>query len=137
MIWSGGRRGWAGRPLSVDIEEVVPMGVLSFRAGGCGRVSSGAMTSVVPFVTGRTCGDGGMERPRRGVRLVELLREPRMGGRRRGTGADIVEGREEERLGLLLDARIYGWKGVCCCCCCCLFFWMPAVNSGLVVDRVE
>ena len=69
-------------------------------------MSNGAMMSVVPFVTGRTCGDGGIERPRRGVRLVELLREPGMGGRRRGAGADMVDGREVERLELLLDARM-------------------------------
>jgi hypothetical protein len=67
--------------------------------------------SVVPFVTGRTCVDGGMERPRRGVRLAELLREPGIGGRRRGAGEDMVEGREVERLELLLDARMEGFWG--------------------------
>jgi hypothetical protein len=106
-IWRGGRRGCGGRPPSAGT-AVVPRGVLSFRTGGCGRVSNGAI-SVVPFVTGRTCGDGGIERPRRGVRLAELLREPGIGGRRRGAGADMVEGREEERLGPVFDARMGGF----------------------------
>jgi len=109
LVWRGGRRGWGGRPprptSSAGTVVVVPMGVLSLRAGGCGRVSRGAM-SVEPLMTGRTCGDGGMERPRRGVRLAELLLEPGIGGRRRGAGVDMVEGREEERLGVLLwEAR--------------------------------
>jgi len=89
-ICSGGRRGCVGRPPSAGV-AVVPIGVLSFSAGGSGRASCGAM-SVAPFMTGRTLGDGGMERPRRGGLEAEFDLEPGMGGRRRGAGEDMAGG---------------------------------------------
>ena len=89
-ICSGGSRGCGGRPPSAGV-AIVPMGVLSFSAGGSGRASCAAM-SVVPLITGRTLGDGGIERPRRGGREAEFEREPGMGGRRRGAGEDMAGG---------------------------------------------
>jgi hypothetical protein len=55
----------------------VPMGVANCSTGG-------------GFVTGLACGDGGMERPRRGVRTPLWARPPGMGGRRRGAGDDMA-----------------------------------------------
>lgn len=78
---------------------IVPIGVLSFRAGGSG-LESRAGISVAPLVTGRTLGEGGMERPRRGVREAELEREPGIGGRRRGAGEDMGGGGVELREGM-------------------------------------
>lgn len=42
--------------------------------------------------TGLADGEGGMARPRRGVRAPPLEREPGIGGRRRGAGEDILGG---------------------------------------------
>jgi hypothetical protein len=57
-------------------------------AGGIGRARLG-WTSFEPFTTGLAFGDGGMERPRRGVRLPPWARPPGTGGRRRGTAEDM------------------------------------------------
>jgi hypothetical protein len=59
-------------------------------AGGMGRARLG-WTSFEPFTTGLAFGDGGMERPRRGVRLPLWARPPGTGGRRRGTAEDMVD----------------------------------------------
>lgn len=45
-----------------------------------------------PFVTGLTDGEGGIARPRRGVRVPLLVLLPGMGGRRSGAGEDILRG---------------------------------------------
>jgi hypothetical protein len=54
----------------------------------------GRLSVEAPFVTGRTLGLGGMARPRFGLRLALLLRDPGMGGRSSGAGLDIVEGND-------------------------------------------
>lgn len=103
-ICKGGRRGCEGRPPSAGV-AVVPIGVLSFNEGGSGRESRGG-TSVVPLVTGRTLGEGGMERPSLGVLDAEFVLEPGIGGRRRGAGEDMAGGGVEERLGDSLEATM-------------------------------
>lgn len=96
-ICKGGRRVCGGRPPSAGV-AVVPIGVLSFNAGGNGRESREGM-SVAPLVTGRTFGEGGMERPSLGVLDAEFDLEPGIGGRRRGAGEDMAGGGVEEREG--------------------------------------
>lgn len=54
--------------------------------GGIGLPSVGTPPPA-PFVTGLAFGEPGMERPSRGG---PLARPPGTGGRRRGTGADMV-----------------------------------------------
>jgi hypothetical protein len=65
------------------------MGVARRSAGGIGRARLG-WTSFEPFTTGLAFGDGGIERPRRGVRLPPWARPPGAGGRRRGTAEDML-----------------------------------------------
>ena len=55
------------------------------------RAFGGAL-SVAPFTTGLALGEGGMDRPRRGVRVPLWVRAPGMGGRRTGAGEDIAGG---------------------------------------------
>lgn len=57
--------------------------------------------SVVPLVTGRTLGDGGMERPSRGTLDAEFDLEPGTGGRSSGAGEDMAGGGVEERSGVM------------------------------------
>ena len=64
------------------------MGVARRSWGSGGRASDPA--SVESFTTGRTLGDGGIESPRRGVRLPPADRFPGIGGRNRGAGEDIL-----------------------------------------------
>ena len=64
------------------------MGVARRSWGSGGRASEAA--SVESFTTGRTLGDGGIESPRRGVRLPLADRFPGIGGRNRGAGEDIL-----------------------------------------------
>ena len=96
-----------GRPLANDDSSLgvalLPIGVARRSCGGAGReegreggcergASSG--TELVG-ATGFWLGEGGMARPRRGVRGPEPVRgTPGIGGRRRGTGEDMAEGRE-------------------------------------------
>jgi hypothetical protein len=102
----------------------VPMGVFSFSEGGSG-LDSRAGTSVAPLVTGRTFGEGGMERPRRGVREAEFVLEPGIGGRRRGAGEeDMVEGGEVTLVGSL-EATMGNCVG---------FRPMQPVVSGLIEE---
>jgi hypothetical protein len=61
-ICNGGR---TRRPSCGVVLE--PKGVARRRAGGIGRALTG-WPSLEPFTTGLAFGDGGMERPRRGVR---------------------------------------------------------------------
>lgn len=70
-----------GRPPSCGV-VFEPKGVASCRRGGIGRPALGC-PSLVPFTTGRAFGDGGMERPRAGLRGP---RPPGTGARRSGTG---------------------------------------------------
>lgn len=70
------------------------MGVARRSCGGVGRARF--WPSLVPFTTGLACGEGGIERPRRGVRLPLCERAPGMGGRRRGAGDDMAGGEEAE-----------------------------------------
>jgi hypothetical protein len=58
---------------------------------GC-SVGTLSVTCGTPFTTGRTLGLGGIARPRFGLRLALLLRDPGMGGRSSGAGLDMVEG---------------------------------------------
>jgi hypothetical protein len=82
----------------------VPIGVANLSAGGIGRCKEGTegfcgcevdnvgkLSVDTPFTTGRTLGLGGMARPRLGLRLALLLRDPGMGGRSSGAGLDIAE----------------------------------------------
>lgn len=48
----------------------------------------------MPLTTGRAWGEGGMERPSRGVRLPLCERAPGMGGRSSGAGEDMAGGFE-------------------------------------------
>lgn len=66
-------------------------------------------------MTGLACGDGGMERPRRGVR-APLCRPPGTGARRRGTGAglDIVDS-------TWVFGCIYIFGSVCVCVSLCVW----------------
>jgi hypothetical protein len=70
-----------GRPPSCGV-AFEPLGVASCRRGGIGRPAAGC-PSLVPLTTGRAFGDGGIERPRAGLRGP---RPPGTGARRRGTG---------------------------------------------------
>jgi hypothetical protein len=112
-----------------------PMGVARRRAGGMGRALTGC-PSLEPFMTGLAFGDGGMDRPRRGVRAPPWERPPGTGGRRRGT-VDMVgcmiQPRSEEpalvptllRLGLAVGALDAG----------CSLRWSVMVCGGLRMDR--
>jgi hypothetical protein len=65
-----------------------------------GRLRVGTL-SVEPFTTGLAFGDGGMDRPRRGVRLPLCERLPGMGGRRSGAGDAMAgAGLEDVPLGV-------------------------------------
>lgn len=86
--WIGGRRGGCARPSCGVLS--LPEGVATRSLGGTGRWSGG--TSDVPFATGLALGEGGMASPRRGILPALLLREPGIGGRRRGAGDDMAEG---------------------------------------------
>jgi hypothetical protein len=81
-----------GRPPSCGV-VLEPMGVASCRRGGMGRPTPGC-PSLVPFTTGRALGDGGIERPRAGLR-----------GPRPGTGARST-GTGEAMLGWGLDVPL-------------------------------
>lgn len=110
-ICRGGSRGCDGRPPSAGV-AIVPMGVLSFRAGGSGLESRTGI-SVAPFTTALTLGDGGMERPSRGVREDEFDRDPGIGGRRRGAGEEEdMEGGGDVTWGDSLDATMGNRGGV-------------------------
>ena len=74
-----------GRPPSCGV-VFEPMGVASWRRGGIGRPTAGC-PSLVPLTTGRAFGDGGIDRPRAGLRGP---RPPGTGARRRGTGEAML-----------------------------------------------
>jgi len=67
------------------------MGVARVSAGGIGgRPSVGKPPLAPPFATGLAFGEAGIDRPSRGGPLWPPGRPPGMGGRRRGTGADML-----------------------------------------------
>ena len=66
----------------------MPRGVARRSCGGVGRAR--VRPSPLPLI-GLACGDGGIERPRRGVRAPPWERAPGIGGRRRGAGEDMLE----------------------------------------------
>jgi hypothetical protein len=77
----------------------VPIGVASLSDGGAGLWRGGTSALLVaPLTTGRAFGDGGIARPSLGVRVPLALREPGMGGLRRGAGADMVLFRGNSRV---------------------------------------
>ena len=83
------------------------MGVTTLSFGGCrgcGAFRVG-IPSLVPFVTGRAFGEGGMERPSCGGPLLPG-RAPGIGGRRRGAGDDMFGGGCGEDV--LVKGCIYG-----------------------------
>jgi hypothetical protein len=105
-ICSGGSLGCDGRPWASRGTCCVPSGVDNCNAGrsglaldgicrdgmaGC-KVGTLSATCDTPFTTGRTLGLGGMARPKFGLRLALLLRDPGIGGRSSGAGLDMVGG---------------------------------------------
>lgn len=73
-------------PIGVFIDSLGNVGLEEGLSSGTSLGSAGAALSL----TGRAEGDGGMPKVSLGVRVPLLLRPPGTGGRRSGTGDDIV-----------------------------------------------
>jgi hypothetical protein len=73
-------------PIGVFIDNFGNVGLEEGLSSGTSLGSAGAALSL----TGRAEGDGGMPKVSLGVRVPLLLRPPGTGGRRSGTGDDIV-----------------------------------------------